>query len=76
MLRVYQEDQLSDYTEKFAVNSFKDLLNKPRLEGYHVMKSETAIVYYNVEFNTSMMPQILEAIKIDEHFNSRTSVQR
>ena len=65
---VYQEDQLSDYSEKFIINSFQDLLEKSCLEGYHVMKMDTAVVYYNVEFReTNMMPQILESIKIDKN---------
>ena len=35
-VRVFQEDEISDYTEKFSIKSFDDLLTKTSLDGYQV----------------------------------------
>ena len=65
--RVFQKDQMVDYTDQFKIKSFQDLLSKPCLEGYRVMKTDDAIVYYNIKFKEgSMFPELLEAIKIDD----------
>ena len=65
-VRVFQEDEISDYTEKFSIKSFADLLTKTCLDGYQVKRTENYIIYYRVEFREpSMCPQIMEAIKID-----------
>ena len=66
-VRVFQKDEYVDYTDKFKIKSFQDLLSKPCLEGYRVKKMDDAIVYYHIEFRKdTMFPELLEAIKIDD----------
>ena len=59
--RVFREDEIMDYTEKFSIKSFEDLLTKTCLEGYQVKRTENAIVYYHIGFREpSMFPELLK----------------
>ena len=61
---MYQEDQLSDFINKYAINSFDELSERDCLPNFNGMVKHDAIVYYNVVFHEdSMMPKIVESIK-------------
>ena len=65
--RVFQKDQLVDFTNAYSIPSFDELCAKSfDLEGFSVMKNDQAIVYYNVHFDEETdIPKILECIKVD-----------
>ena len=50
-LRVYQEDQLSDFNSIYLVRSFEELYKKDCLTGFNRMVHQDAIIY-SVVFNT------------------------
>jgi len=65
-VRIYQEDQLSNFINMYTINSFEELCEKNCLPNFNRMVTPDAIVYYNVVFNDNLMPKIVESIKVSK----------
>ena len=66
-VRVYQNDQLTDFKEMDEITKFDDITQSQALANYLFHKTLECIVFYNLVFcATTGFPKIFGAIKVDQ----------
>ena len=64
--RIFQQDELENFSKEDSIENFNDLSEKHAPPGNQFHKTEQFVVYYNLSFNSvSGFPEVLEAIKIN-----------
>ena len=69
-VRIYQEDELSNFQNKDVISCFADLCSRNAPKSYCCRKTDHYIIYYNLVFyKESGFPSIREAIKVDQNLH-------
>ena len=66
-VRIYQQDELSNFQTKNVISCFADLCSRNAPKGYCCHRTDHYVIYYNFAFHKeSGFPLIREAIKVDQ----------